>query len=188
MPHNTSLPTHRYVLVHAAFVHRGVNPFGGLVPAVWFGLSSHTGRMFGCHVMLESGATVLDLPLHALVHAVSPDEPLPQPNTAVVAWDSFGYDVELFEPPYLSGLSCRLLSEDHKRVDARGEYWFSMDWVRNGFSDRPEQHKHLLVVAREDGALVALPQDRVLFHEASFTVDAGIPPVRRQDVVWSAEP
>jgi hypothetical protein len=46
----------------------------------------------------------------------------------------------------------------------------------------------LWVVERErDHALMLLPQDRVLVEERSFTEILGIPPIKRQSVIWSAE-
>jgi hypothetical protein len=182
MPHNVSLPTHRYVFVDDAFVHR--QPVGARVPAVWWGVSSDAGRALGCHVLLESGALVLDLPLHALSHLpIAPTLELQE----VCAWDAFGADVELFESPYLSGLTATLLDTQHALTELEGELWFGVDWLRNGWSQYPEQHKHLWVVAAHDGTMRALPQDRLLVHEASFTEHLGVPPIARQRTAWSAE-
>ena len=182
MPHNVALPTHRYVYVADEFVHRQHS--GHRVPAVWWGVSSDAGRALGCHVLLESGALVLDLPLHALAHQpVAPVLELAE----VCAWDAFGPDIELYEMPYLAGLTASLLDERHHATALDGELWFGMDWLRNGWSQYPEQHKHLLVVAVGDGTLRALPQDRLLVHEASFTEHNGVPPIARQRTVWSAE-
>ena len=184
MPHNVPLPTHRYVWVRDTFVHR--EPTGALVPAVWYGVSSTHGRAFGCHVLLESGAMVLDLPLHALSHDANVEgEPSIQ---EAVAWDSFGEDVEVYAVPYLAGLTATLLNDRHQLTELQGALWFALDWVRNGYSDYPEQHKHLWIVAVDGGAFCALPQDRLLVHEASFTDVTGVPPVARQRTVWSAEP
>jgi hypothetical protein len=138
----------------------------------------------GCHVLLESGALVLDLPLHALGH--QDDAPTLELGE-VCAWDAFGADIELYEMPYLTGLTASLLDADHRPTELEGALWFGMDWLRNGWSQYPEQHKHLLVVAVDDGTLRALPQDRLLVHEASFTAHAGVPPIARQRTVWSAE-
>ena len=64
----------------------------------------------------------------------------------------------------------------------------SSENTNDGYSLQPEQHKHLWIVERErDGALMLLPQDRVLVEELSFTHIDGIPPIKRQSVIWSAE-
>jgi len=85
-------------------------------------------------------------------------------------------------------LSCGILSENHKVVQDKGTMWYCIDHVQDGYSLEPCQHKHLWIVERErDHALMLLPQDRVLVEELSFTHIDGIPPIKRQSVIWSAE-
>ena len=185
MSHNISLPRHRYVWVVPNFVLRDETKT--LVPAVWVGVSVTPSRSIGCHVLLENGAMVVDLPLHALrgadVDWISRD------ISDLVAWDCYGWSAEIWEPEYLSGLRCGILTADHKQVEDEGTLWFAVDHVKDdGFSLAPEQHKHLWVVERErDHVLMLLPQDRMLVEEKSFTEIDGIPPIKRQSVIWSAE-
>ena len=185
MSHNISLPRHRYVYVVPSFVlHDALRM--ALVPAVWIGVSVTAGRSIGCHVLLENGAIVVDLPLHALRGAMVEYSPLPL--SEVVSWDCYGWSAEAWEPEYLSGLRCGILSENHKTVLDKGTLWFCIDHIQDGYSLAPEQHKHLWIVERErDRALMLLPQDRVLVEEKSFTDIDGIPPIKRQSVIWSAE-
>lgn len=186
MMHNVDLPTHRYVWVRDSYIYN--KPTGAYVPAVWFGVSSHPGRSIGCHVLLENGATVIDLPLVALTHLDSAEK---HPDIEeAVAWDAFGWDVQVYEPQYLSGLSVEMLKECHRETLGTGDAWFAIDWIKNGWSSYPQQHKWLWIVAGEDGNLYAMPQDRVLFMEASFTDEYKKIPeggIKRQTVVWSAE-
>jgi hypothetical protein len=185
MSHNISLPRHRYVYVIPSFVLR--DPLRtALVPAVWIGLSVTAGRSIGCHVLLENGAVVVDLPLHALRGAMVEYAPLPL--SEVVSWDCYGNSAEAWEPSYLSGLACTILTDDHKWMVDAGTMWFCVDHVGDGYSLAPEQHKHLWIVERtRDHAIMLLPQDRVLVEEKSFTVIDGIPPIKRQSTIWSAE-
>jgi hypothetical protein len=186
--HNVPLPKHRYVWVDDAFVAR--EPEGKLLPAVWFGISSHPGRAFGCHVLLECGATVIDLPLHCL--RWKENAPLVESEDELsesVAWDSFGWHAEIFESSYLAGLDVRVLNNTHTEFVAHATAWFAIDWLNNGWSDYPEQHKWLWVVAAKDGRLMAVPQDKLLFEEVSFTDDVAFPNggIKRQTQIWSAE-
>lgn len=185
MSHNIDLPRHRYVYVVPSFVLR--DPLRqSLVPAVWIGVSVTPGRSLGCHVLLDNGALVVDLPLHALRGAWAAWEPLNLSD--LVAWDCYGWNAEAWEPSYLSGLSCGILSADHQHITDKGTLWFCVDHMGDGFSTAPEQHKHLWIVERDsDHALMLLPQDRVLIEEKSFTEIDGIPPIKRQSVIWSAE-
>ena len=185
MPHNISLPTHRYVWVVPSVVLRDSQQTA-LVPAMWVGVSVSPGRALGCHVLLENGALVVDVPLHALRGADVAWEPLAL--SEVVSWDSFGWNAEAWQPEALSGLSCTLLTADHQHTAGQGHLWFAIDHVGDGYSLTPEQHKHLWVIERTaDRALLLQPQDRVLIEDKSFTHITGIPPIKRQTQVWYAE-
>lgn len=178
--HNIALPQHRYVIVRGGFCTPEHTP------AVWYGMSATTGRAFGCHVLLESGANVVDVPLHALAHRLGLDAPTLED---VCQWDAYGDAVEAYAPPYLTGLSADILTADHKALTGhRATLCFALDHVGDGYSAEPSQHKHLWVAARDDGAFVCYPQDRYLIHEASFTKVDGIPRVYRQQTAWSVEP
>lgn len=185
MAHNVALPTHKYVYVAPHFVLRDAD-HEALIPAVWYGVSVTPGRSLGCHVLLENGAMVVDLPLHAIKSANVAWPPVTLEE--VVAWDCYGWSAELFEPPYLTGLDCAILDSDHRDTNDRGTLWFCVDHLTDGFALEPSQHKHLWIVERhKDHALLLLPQDRVVVEERSFTVIDGIPAIKRQDTVWSAE-
>jgi hypothetical protein len=185
MSHNISLPRHRYVYVVPSFVLR--DPLRtALVPAMWVGVSVSPGRSLGCHVLLENGALVVDVPLHALRGAMVEYSPIPLPE--LVSWDCFGWSAEAWQPEVLSGLSCAILSENHKDVQGKGTLWFCIDHTGDGYSQQPDQHKHLWIVVRlVDHVLMLLPQDRMLIEELSFTKVRGIPPIKRQTHVWCAE-
>ena len=190
MSHNIPLPRHRYVWVVPHYVLQPAALYGDHqrpIPAVWYGVSVHPGRMMGCHVLLENGATVIDLPLHALRH--TPQASYKQWSaTDAATWDMFGWRAEVFEPPYLSGLTAQILNTAHKPTEERGELWFALDHVGDGFSSEPAQHKHLWVVALDTGVFVQLPQDQLLITESSFTEIHGVPRIKRQSVSYSVEP
>ena len=185
MSHNISLPHHRYVWVVPHFVLTDRSQTA-LIPAMGVGVSVTPGRSVGCHVLVENGALVVDLPLHALRGANVYGGPLQLPD--VVAWDCYGWSAEAWQPEALSGLLCALLSPDHKTIIGEGVLWFAIDHTGDGYSMAPEQHKHLWFVERQsDHAIMLLPQDRLLIEELSFTKVSGIPPIQRQTLIWCAE-
>ena len=186
MSHNIDLPRHRYCHVIESVVHREGRD-DKTVPCVWWGVSATPGRMFGCHILLESGAMVADLPLHALRHRENAPplaEWLPGQSQR---WDAYGWHLEAHEPAYLSGLTCRVLSADHRNILGTGGLWFYLDHVRDGYSLEPGQHKHHWVVALDEGVFTCVPQDMVLVTESSFTDEGGIPPMKRQTTIYHAE-
>lgn len=190
MSHNTALPRHRYVWVMAEFVLRPsalAERSSPLIPAVWYGVSVQPGRVMGCHVVLENGAMIVDLPLHALRSMAQPED-IHWSVQDACRWDGFGWSGEAWEPPYVSGLTVRVLDAQHRLTDTRGTLWFCMDHLDDGYSLEPGQHKHLWVVALESGHFTQVPQDMLLIHEASFTDAAPtVPKIARQQTLWQTE-
>lgn len=184
MTHNISLPRHRYIHVLSEYILQTYTT--PTVPAVWYGVSVEPGRSMGCHVLTESGAMVIDLPLHALRHDASGGD-VPWTLRDASTWDGFGWAGELWEPPYLSGLSCRILSTEHKMTSRTGILWFCLDHLGDGFSLEPAQHKHLWVVAETNGCFAQVPQDQLLITDSSFTEDTGIPAIIRQTTRYVTE-
>ena len=185
--HNLSLPRHRYIGVHASFVLKDAAHDHRLLPAVWWGVSVTPGRMLGCHVLLECGALVVDLPLHALNADPTHTPPRPLLPSQAAVWDMYGWEAELFAPTMLEDAHVTLLNFD-ALSGAEGKLWFAVDHVRDGYSMAPGQHKHLWVVAvKAHGYLVQVPQDHLLVQDASFTEHGPLPRIQRQERIYRAE-
>ena len=191
MPHNIPLPRHRYVWVMSDYVRKtddGSSPYE-LIPAVWWGVSVQPNRVLQCHVVLENGAMVVDLPLHALrwhIEKEPTDQRLPL-AAKYFTWDCYGWDAEIVESPYLDEMRVQLLDDEHKQTRDFGELWFAIDHMKDGFGMEPAQHKHLWVVANSCGRFSWVPQDQLLIYDKSFTEVDGVPKIKRQDRTWSYE-
>lgn len=189
MPHNLALPRHRYVWVNRPMVDPTCFDMDERLAAVWWGVSVAPNRGLLCHVVLEHGAMVVDLPLEALRWCEFLFEN-PQSFTARLdsaTWDSYGWDAEIVACDYLDQMRVGLLCADHKETGVWGRLWFAVDHIKDGFSLEPAQHKHLWVVAVDTGEFAWLPQDQLLLHDKSFTTVEGVPRVKRQDQTWSVE-
>ena len=177
-----SLPKHQYVWVDTTFTHR--EPMGFL-PAVWFGLTSHPGRMWGCNVLYENGAIYRGLPLHALAHTANPDKYW----TAELSqrWDCYGTDWSAHEYSYLRGLRCNTRCAID--VGMLGEYLFTVAPIGDAFSDSPDQSKEFTFVELINGRYTVQPTDHLLFEERSFTRHQWEWPkgFKRQNEVYSCE-
>lgn len=186
--HNLSLPRHRYVGVYASFVLKDAAHDHRLLPAVWWGVSVTPGRMLGCHVLLESGAMVVDLPLCALnADPTHPFPPTPRTPAQTAVWDMYGWEAEVFAPTMLEDATATLL-DFGDLTDCEGRLWFAVDHVRDGYSMASGQHKHLWVVAvKHHGYLVQVPQDHLLVQDASFTEHGPLPRIQRQERIYRAE-
>jgi len=176
------LPQHIYCNVERSFLRSGGQP--GTEPCVWFGLRAYAGRAWGCHVMLECGAVVRDLPLHALTNK-NDAEAWPWSLEEAQHWDCYGNEFSLVRYTYLQGLEARVRCGEAEHL---GEYLFTACPLNDAYSAEPEQSKEFKFFSLRNGRFCAQPTNRVLFIERSFTDDTGWPSdVQRQREVWSSE-
>jgi hypothetical protein len=180
--HNASI-SHRYAFVRERFLYDGDESKTGMIPAVIHGISSTPSRSLGFHVLLENGARWSDLPLHALAHKQdAPELPLEE----LSLFDAFGYDLTVTEYEYLRELEVEAkLRSGRKEL---GVYVLSLDWIRNGWSDFPAQHKELHLIALDSGNFAVLPNYNLSWRDPSFVEPATqMPHYRAQSTVWHSE-
>ena len=185
------LPRHLYCWVDSQHTH--TEPCG-FIPAVWFGLVSYPGRMWGCTVMLESGAIYRNLPPHAIAFSRQPtgisteqfDEYRWEPQDAQT-WDCYGTDFTALEYEYLRGLDCQVVADT---CFHHGSYLFTVAPVGDGYSAAPEQSKEFVFVKLDNGRLTIQPTNRVVFRDKSFTTNDAMDfpkGLKRQTDIWSCE-
>ncbi|MDA1095363.1 MAG: hypothetical protein O3A25_19190 [Acidobacteria bacterium] len=176
------LPAHLYVWVDTTFTHRRGRVDNRYEPAVWFGLVSTPGRMWGCTVLLESGAVYRNLPPQAICFVPDAD---PLSPWQAQTWDCYGTDFAVVDYPYLSGLRCLVKTGD---TTAQGRHLFAVAPVGDGFSAEPSQAKEFHFLALEEGRLTIQPTDRVVYEDRSFTGPLAFPAgLRRQTEVYRCE-
>jgi len=181
-----SLPQHIYCHVERLYTRNGIQD--GTEPCVWFGLRSYPGRAWGCHVMLECGAVVRDIPLDGLLQNARDDSDGWLLDMAQ-HWDCYSNQFSLVRYTYLQGLEARVkCGRGEDEEEHLGEYLFTACPMNDGFSAEPEQSKEFMFLALRNGYYTAQPTNRVLFIERSFTDDTGWPTdIQRQSKVWSCE-
>jgi hypothetical protein len=174
-----SLPHHVYCLVDRAHVRLAGE---GFEPCVWFGLRSYPSRAWGCHVLLECGAIVRDLPLHALAHH---DDPAPWDVTQAQRWDCYGWQFSLHAYSYLHGLEARARCAGD---EVRGDYLFTAIPIGDGYTAEPGQSKEFVFLKLENGRFAAQPTNHVLFDDVSFTEPGPWPEnIKRQTDIYAVE-
>lgn len=197
-----SLPRHHYVWVDSRLTHS--KPCG-FVPAVWFGLVSYPGRVWGCNVVLESGAIYRNLPLHGLAWRQLTDKDVAAEKRKYGGWSPFhcqfwncyGYQFTLLEYEYLVGLKCMVKIKERLSPcpvevgtlwEETGSYLFTAAPVGDGFSAYPEQAKEFVFIQVDNGRFTVQPTDRVVFVDHSFTRFKGFNlGLKRQDKTYTCE-
>lgn len=175
------IPRHLYVWVDSRHTHKEPR---GYIPAVWFGLVSYPGRVWGCTVMLESGSVFRNLPSHAIAFSEKPDGDWTAQDAQT--WDCYGWDWSALEYAFLRGLECKVRAAGKEYL---GEYLFSVAPVGDGFSAYPEQSKEFSFVRLDNDHLTVQPTNHIVFRERSFTDNKLEFPtgLKRQLDVWTTE-
>ena len=181
--HVGELPRHIDCWVDDVAVLR--EPKGGVLPCRWFGLSSHPGRMWGCTILLESGALYRDVPPHYI--AFDPDPLIGWKVEQAQRWDCYGLQFSTLIYRTLDGLDC--VARVGEAEQWRGTYLFTAAPIGDGFSDDPRQDKEFCFIQLCNGRLTIQPTDKVQFTEKSWTTHAGKWPsgLKRSDTIWRCE-
>ena len=175
------LPRHLYCFVDSTFLSTENH---GFIPAIWFSLTSHPSRMWGCTVHLENGAIYRGLPPHAISFTDKPEPVWSKRDSQ--AWDCYGYQFTTIEYAYLQGLACKVKADE---ALLEGEYLFTAAPINDGYSAYPEQAKEFKFIKLTNGRLTVQPTNRVAFEDLSFTGTISELPkgLARQSTVWTCE-
>jgi len=174
-----SIPRHQYVWVDSNFTHKKPS---GFVPAVWFGLTSFPGRVWGFNVMFENGAVYRNIPPHAISFSEKPEKDW-NVNKAQL-WDCYGYDWSAIEYTYLKGLKCACKIND---AHLHGQYLFTVAPIEDGFSNSPSQSKEFKFIQLDNDRITIQPTNKVIFIDKSFTEEGALDELKLQTRVWSCE-
>lgn len=176
-----NIPHHQYLFVDSRFITNDEQTTW--LPAVWFGLVSIPGRMWGLNVMLECGAVYRNVPPHAVAFE-NPPEMECWENDDAQRWDCYGTAFSAFEYTYLRGLDCVCRCDDTRH---EGTYLFTAVPIDDGFSRDPSQSKEFMFVRLYNGRLTIQPTDKLLFNDKSFTRPEWPTNLKRNDRIYSCE-
>jgi len=177
---SASLPLHQYAWVDRSFIRKDGE---GFEPCVWFGLHSHPGRMWGCHVMLECGAIYRNIPPHGLAFSDSPRALWTERHAQ--RWDCYGHEFALVRYEYLSTLEASIRAGDDEVL---GCYLFTAAPIGDGFTETPEQDKEFMFMRTHEDRLTIQPTNSLLFIDQSFTTGVTWPAdLQRQTEIYSCE-
>jgi hypothetical protein len=190
LQNNCDLPKHIYGYVRNNFLNNLDNETDTSVqPCVIYAVESHPGRAIGFHILRNDGACIAMVPIHALCHKPDADQ---KELWELEAWDCFGWNISAIEFNYLRELDfiCRLPQPDTDQyLFEKGSYVCSLDFFDNGWSDDPGQHKHLHLIALQNGNFALQPNNRVQILEKSFVHRpfSSKPKIQTNKLKWTAE-
>ena len=182
---NDDIP-HFEVYVRSEFLQDFEEGSEGLIRGVCHGVTAIPGRALGFHVLLENGAHIGRLPIHALAH--SEDAPSDKEVWELQLWDCFSAQVSIHEFGWLSGMRVRVYLANGEKVG--GEYLFTVDyWGNNNAENAGETGwKCHHIIQLDNGLFAAQPNNRLCFFEPSMVVPFDeAPPYRTMTRTWKCE-
>lgn len=160
-----NIPKHQYVYVDSYYTHKEDL---GMLKAIWFGLVAHPGRVWGCNVLLESGAIYRNVPIFAVSFRPKSEE-VARDVSDNQKWNCYSNQFTTLEYTYLAGLKMARLKSDSKEIAEYGHYLFTAAHVGDGFSEEPSQAKEFHFCASQvDGRIFVMPTDLLLVEDKSF--------------------
>jgi hypothetical protein len=161
---NIALPI-KYFFLRKEFMYQRKEEYcGQFIPCIVYAACSMPGKVMMFHVLTNQGVLFSRVPLHAL--AWKEGAPLREP-WELCFWDCFGYEVTYDELDYITDGKVEVFNR--KREFEKGNIIGSFDWINNGFSDEPSQHKIMHWIKLADGNFGLYPNNRMKFEDIAFT-------------------
>jgi hypothetical protein len=182
--HIADIPKPFYCYVQDEFLYDHQEGHGSKTQCLVYGISALPARAWGFSVLLQNGALVQHIPLHALTTEENPSHDHPLDH--LQPWSCFGYSFAAHEYCALSELPVKAYLKGG--VWENGRYLFSAAPYDDTYSSTPDQHKHYNFIALDCGRIAALPGNRILVYDSSFvTIPAERPKYRTNTRVWYTE-
>jgi hypothetical protein len=175
MSKHASLPYHHYVKVDNKYL--GPNMPIGTTNAIWHGVYGREYQVLLCHVVLETGAHWSGLPLQAM----SMTDDFSLTHEELMPWKCMGERIDVFSLDYLHGLKVKT------RAGVGRHTGVMVDW-KDGYSEYPQEHKPLNLVALDSGQFSLSPNNYCVFEDKHFVSDAKKDELklylRGEDIYW----
>jgi len=160
---------------------------------VIFGITSITGRAILFNIMLSNGACYWRLPISAFFQKHFSRNQVPDMRLdELQLWNCFSYYPSVHRFDWLDGIDGKFRGKDKKFYP--GTYLFTVDWghpesniLNTEHSEIPQEHKCAHILALTNGNYAAQPNNRILWHVNSYTVDNDWPDFKVQNTVWDCE-
>lgn len=167
--------------VRNEFLFNQESGHGSFTPCVIFGFRAEPARVPMFQIMLEHGAQWARIPVHALCS--KPCDPLPLAQS--VWWDSYGYHCAVHRFEFLRNHRVSALGRDKEL--RLGTYLFTIDWIKDGWSEIPDQHKQHHCLFLDTGHLVAYPNNKLRWKDDSWIHNEPLEAWKSPEQSYSAE-
>ena len=182
-----------YCKVRKEYLYDFKKHHGESEDCVVFGLTSMAGAATLFHIMLPNGAVFFRLPISAFFQKHFSRNQVPDMSLSELQlWNCFSYYPSVHRFDWLDGIDGKFRGKDKKFYP--GTYLFTVDWghpetniLNTEHSEIPQEHKCAHILALTNGNYAAQPNNRILWHVNSYTVDNDWPDFKVQNTVWDCE-
>ena len=131
--------------------------------AIVFGVRAEPSRVPMFQVMLDNGAQWARVP----IHMINSNQDCPRlPLELACWWDCSGYEFQVVSFPFLKNHRVNAIGRDG--VFRMGTYLFTLDWMKTGWSEIPDQHKNHHIIELDSGQWIAYPNNRLIWQDESW--------------------
>ena len=134
-----------------------------------FGIQSVAGKILTFHVMTDTGMLRSRVPISSIYLKSGKDVPYHFKQL----WDCFSENVSVTTYDYLVGKRCQVVLRDNTKVWAT--YRMTVDWYYNPYSDEPSDYKCGHILDADDGYLLCMPNNRILWKDSNW-ITKSLPP------------
>jgi hypothetical protein len=182
--HIADIPQPFYAYVQDEFLYNQESGHGNRTPCLVYGLSALPARAWGFSVLLNNGALVQHIPIHALSMNENPSHEHPLDH--LQPWSCYGYEFATHQYSALFELPAKAYLK--RGIWENGRYLFTAAPYDDMYSLAPDQHKHFNFIALDCGRIASLAGNRCLFYDSSFvTIADERPKYKTNTKVWHTE-
>lgn len=149
---------------------------GNFTHGICHGIATIAGRALGFHVLLDNGAHIGRLPIHAITTNINAKlTPIHSP-WVVQLWDCFSTTSSIIEFEWLK--NCRVKTALADKSIVGGTYMFTVDyWGTNTAENAGDAGwKCHHIINLDDGRIAAQPNNRICWFEPSLVTPFNKPP------------
>lgn len=154
-----------YAWVRDSYLHDDPTRNDEWTECLIYGISAIPARAWGLSALLKDGAIYQHLPVTAF--SLTPSCAHNHKLEELQVWSCYGYDFATHE--YMALAEMPLRAYTGSSAWEAGRYWFTAAPYDDFYARTPDQHKHFNFAWLACGSLIALPGNRLLFNDASFT-------------------
>lgn len=169
---NCNLEKHFYGKADASAFHRNFKQGKGKVfyDVIVHAIQSRPGKQLLFHVYTSFNANYSLVGLDEIYWKVPVRDGVRMSHDQRMLWDCFSENVSVITYDFLAGKRCKVMQKNGKEIF--GNYFSTVYWYDNAFSEEPTQYKEGHLIFYDCGAIGCQPNNKIIWEDPSFGTGA----------------